>query len=195
MGVSASEDSEQSQDPTIYYDLPVSLDEVYTGCTKKMKITRSAMGPDGRTPKLETKTFEIKVKPGWKAGTKVRFHGEGDRVPNAAPADVVFVIRDKPHAHFKREGTDVRYVAKITFKEAVRGTTLEVPTLTHGTISVPLTDIVKPTTVKRIPGQGLPYPGDRLRRGDLLLGFDIQYPCRMTDTSLQILWDTLDPLI
>lgn len=117
MGLFTDEHTEPSQDPTIYYDLPVSLDEVYNGCTKKMKITRTAMGPDGRTPKLETKTFEIEVKPGWKEGTKVRFHGEGDRVPNAAPADVVFVIRDKPHPQFKREGTDVRYVAKITFKK------------------------------------------------------------------------------
>ncbi|KAL1426791.1 hypothetical protein MTO96_018016 [Rhipicephalus appendiculatus] len=173
MGLFTDEDTERSQDPTIYYDLPLSLDEVYSGCTKKMKITRTVMGPGGRTPKLETKTFNIKVK----------------------PADVVFVIRDKPHPQFKREGSDVRYVAKITFKEAVRGTTLEVPTLTHGTISVPLTDIVKPTTVMRIPGQGLPYPSDPLTRGDLLLGFDIEYPCRMTDTALQILWDTLDPLI
>ncbi|KAL3186432.1 hypothetical protein MRX96_027479 [Rhipicephalus microplus] len=65
---------------------------------------------------------------------------------------------------------------------AIRGTTLNVPTLTHGTISVPLTDIVKPTTVKRIPGQGLPYPSDPLVHGDLLLGFDIEYPRRMTDT-------------
>ncbi|XP_049514802.1 dnaJ protein homolog 1-like isoform X2 [Dermacentor silvarum] len=187
--------TERHQEPTIYYDVPVSLEEVYNGCTKKIKITRTVTGPDGQTPKPESKLFDIKVKPGWKEGTKVRFHGEGDQLPNTIPADVVFIIRDKPHPYFKRDGADVLYVAKITFKEALRGTTLEVPTLTHGTISVPLTDIVKPTTVKRIPGQGLRRSDDTSTRGDLLLSFDIQYPCKMTDTALRILWDTLDPLV
>ncbi|KAH7935206.1 hypothetical protein HPB52_004794 [Rhipicephalus sanguineus] len=192
---SIEEEANRSRGSAVYYDLFVSLAEVYNGCTKSRKITRTALGRDGRTPILEYKTFDIGVKPGWKAGTKVRFPGEGDRLPNAAPADVVFVIRDKPHPYFKREGTDVRHVAKITFKQALRGTTLEVPTLAHGTISVPLTDIVKPTTVKRIPGLGMPYPSDPTIRGDLLLGFDIEYPRDMTDIDLKVLWGALDPLI
>ncbi|XP_070382443.1 dnaJ homolog subfamily B member 5-like [Dermacentor albipictus] len=151
--------------------------------------------PDCRTLKPEAKVFEVKVKPGWKEGTKIRFHREGDRLPNSIPADVVFVIRDKPHPHFKRDGADVRYVAKITFKEALRGTTLEVPTITHGTIFVPLTDIVTPTTVNRIRGQGLRRPDDPSTRGDLLLSFDIEYPCQMTDAALRLLWNTMALLI
>ncbi|XP_070381476.1 dnaJ homolog subfamily B member 5-like [Dermacentor albipictus] len=187
--------TERHQEPTIYHDVYVSLEEVYDGCTKKITITRMVTDPGCRTLKPEAKVFEVKVKPGWKEGTRVRFHREGDRLPNSIPADVVFVIRDKPHPHFKRDGADVRYVAKITFKEALRGTTLEVPTITHGTISVPLTDIVKPTTVKRIRGQGLRRPEDTRTRGDMILSFDIQYPSQMTDAALKILWDTMDPLI
>lgn len=30
----------QKQDPTVQHDLPVSLEDICTGCTKKMKITR-----------------------------------------------------------------------------------------------------------------------------------------------------------
>ncbi|XP_072141322.1 dnaJ protein homolog 1-like [Dermacentor andersoni] len=254
--------TERHQAPTIYSDVHVSLEEVYNGCTKYITITRMVTGPDCHTPMPEAKVFEVVVKPGWKEGTKIRFHREGDRLPNSIPADVVFVIRDKPHPQFKRDGADVRYVAKITFKEArvtflslrvfaavvafrikskgdkievgrgrvaalrslfssaclrtsqlytlrnacplvsfitdsqaLRGTVLEVPTITHGTIFVPLTDIVTPTTVNRIRGQGLRRSDDPSTRGDLILSFDIEYPCQMTDAALKLLWNTIALLI
>ena len=42
---------------------------------------------------------------------------EGDQAPNKIPADIVFIIRDKPHPHFKREGSDLKYTCKISLKE------------------------------------------------------------------------------
>jgi DnaJ-class molecular chaperone len=59
----------------------------------------------------------INVKPGWKSGTKITFQREGDQAPNKIPADIVFIIRDKPHQHFRREGSDLRHVCKITLRE------------------------------------------------------------------------------
>ena len=67
----------------------------------------------------------INVKPGWKSGTKITFQREGDQAPNKIPADIVFIIRDKPHALFKREGSDLKYTAKVSLKEV--GTKTEVP--------------------------------------------------------------------
>ncbi|CAF4917544.1 unnamed protein product, partial [Rotaria socialis] len=34
------------------------------------------------------------------------------------PADIVFIIKDKPHPTFRRDGSDIIYTAKITLKEA-----------------------------------------------------------------------------
>lgn len=181
------------QDPAIEHDLHVTLEEVLRGCTKKMKISRKVMGPDGRTPKREEKVLSISVKPGWKAGTKITFQKEGDQLPGTIPADIVFIIRDKPHPQFKREGADIRYTARVTLKQALCGVTIEVPTLTKGKISLPVKDIIKPTTVKRFPGQGLPYPKDPTKRGDLLVAFDIQFPEHLSESARQILWDTLPP--
>ena len=39
------------------------------------------------------------------------------QAPNKIPADIVFIIRDKPHQHFKREGSDLRHICKITLRE------------------------------------------------------------------------------
>ena len=48
----------------------VTLEEIYNGCVKKMKISRRVMQADG-SPKKEDKYVSISVKPGWKSGTKV----------------------------------------------------------------------------------------------------------------------------
>jgi hypothetical protein len=66
---------------------------------------------------LDIQVLTINVKPGWKSGTKITFQREGDQAPNKIPADIVFIIRDKPHQHFRREGSDLRHVCKITLRE------------------------------------------------------------------------------
>ena len=86
------------------------------GCTKKMKISRKVFQADG-TSRKEDKVLTIDVKAGWKSGTKITFQREGDQTPNKIPADIVFIIRDKPHSHFKRDGSDLRYTVKISLTE------------------------------------------------------------------------------
>jgi len=107
---------EKVQDPPIEYDLHITLEDVLKGCTKKMKISRKIFQSDG-TSRTEDKVLTINVKPGWKAGTKITFQREGDQTPNKIPADIVFIIRDKPHSLFKRDGSDLRYTAKMSLRE------------------------------------------------------------------------------
>lgn len=81
-----------------------------------MKISRRILQADG-TPKKEDKLVNIAIKPGWKSGTRVTFQKEGDQTHGKIPADIVFVIRDKPHQKYKREGSDIRYTARLTLKQ------------------------------------------------------------------------------
>lgn len=105
------------QDPAIEHDLYVTLDEVLKGCTKKMKITKKVLNTDGRSTRKEDKVLTIHIKPGWKAGTKITFQKEGDQCVSSVPADIVFIIRDKPHPLFKRDGADIKYASKISLRE------------------------------------------------------------------------------
>jgi DnaJ family protein B protein 5 len=100
----------------VEHDLYVTLEDICKGVTKRMKISRRVVGNDSSVRK-EEKVLTINVKPGWKSGTKITFQREGDQAPNKIPADIVFIIRDKPHALFKREGCDLKYSAKVTLKE------------------------------------------------------------------------------
>lgn len=107
---------EKTQDPPIEHDLYATLEEINKGCVKKMKISRRVIQPDG-SAKKEDKYVSIAIKPGWKSGTKVTFQKEGDQSRGKIPADIVFLIRDKPHPLFKREGSDLRYTARLTLKQ------------------------------------------------------------------------------
>lgn len=181
----------QAQDPPIEHDLYVSLEEINKGCTKKMKISRMAAGANGMATK-EEKVLTINVKAGWKAGTKITFPREGDQIPGKVPADIVFTIRDKPHPTFKRDGSDIKYTAKITLKQALCGATLSIPTLTGETVPIETrSEVIKPNTVKRLQGRGLPFPKEVSRRGDLLVNFDIKFPEHISQSAKDILNDLL----
>lgn len=70
-----------------------TLEELAVGETKKLKMTL----------KGKQKIYNINLKPGWKAGTKVTFQGK-----NGLPT-MVFVIEELPHKYFERRGDDLYY--------------------------------------------------------------------------------------
>ena len=107
----------KTQDPPIEHELFVSLEEIASGATKKMKISRKVLNPDNRTARTEDKVLTIDIKPGWKQGTKITFPREGDQSPTTIPADIVFIIKDKQHPTFRRDGSDLIYTAKISLKD------------------------------------------------------------------------------
>lgn len=108
---------QKRQDSPIVKEIYVTLEDIHRGTTKKLKITRRILNPDGRSSQTEDKILTIDIKPGWKAGTKITFPKEGDQFPNKIPADIVFVIRDKPHATFKRDGHDIKFKAKVPLRD------------------------------------------------------------------------------
>lgn len=174
---------ERKQDPAVIHDLRVSLDEVFTGCTKKMKISRKRLNPDGRTTRSEDKILTVEVKKGWKEGTKITFPREGDETPSNIPADVVFVLKDKPHPVYKRDGSDIIYPAKITLKEALCGCVINVPTLDGRTVKVTSQDIVRPGMKRRLTGEGLPLPKSPDRRGDLVVEYEVRFPEKLSQNA------------
>ncbi|KAH9420807.1 pre-rRNA processing and 40S ribosomal subunit assembly [Dermatophagoides pteronyssinus] len=178
------------QDPPIEHNLNVSLEEVLKGCLKKMKIIRKVPGGSG-TYRKQDKVLTINVKPGWKAGTKITFPREGDQNPGTIPSDIVFIIQDKPHKVFKREGADIVYTAKVSLKDALTGCRIMVPTLESEEFPLRMNDIITPQTIRRISGRGLPYPKEPTKRGDLIVKFDIQFPTSLTSDQKRAIAELL----
>jgi DnaJ-class molecular chaperone len=95
--------------PPINHTLYVTLEELYTGTTKRMRITSKRIVDSAGSTQQVAAEKEIVVKAGWKNGTKITFENEGDEAPGVIPADVVFTLQTKPHDRFERDGDDLIY--------------------------------------------------------------------------------------
>merc|ERR1712156_507161 len=179
------------QDATIEKEIPVTLEEISKGAEKKMKISRKVHHDDGRITH-EDKVLKINIKPGWKSGTKVTFSQEGDQVPGKIPADIAFIIRDKPHGIFTRDGANINFTYKVPLRDALVGTIVQVPTLEGKKVGLNcIGEVIKPTTTKRLQGFGLPFPKEPSRRGDLIVSFEVLFPDHLTQSSKDIVYDAL----
>lgn len=159
--------------------LPCSLEELYRGVKKKMRISRNVYDASGKLRTLE-EILTIEIKPGWKKGTKITFPEKGNEEPGVIPADVIFVVDEKPHAIYKREGNDLVVHQEITLLEALTGKTLDLTTLDGRSLMIPLTDIVKPGAEIVVPNEGMPISKEPGRKGNLRIKMDVRYPSRLT---------------
>jgi len=161
--------------------LKVSLEELYTGTTKKLKVTRNKMEGDRRVP--ENKLCEIDIKKGWKAGTKITYEGWGDEEPGTEAGDIIFVIEEKKHPRFVRDGNDLVFHRPISLTEALCGTKFSIEGLGGESINVDTkNEVVNPQTKKRIAGKGMPIKGGG-SYGDLVIQWNINFPKTLTNAQ------------
>ncbi|KAK2980007.1 hypothetical protein RJ640_020033 [Escallonia rubra] len=159
--------------------LPCSLEDLYKGTTKKMKISRDVIESSGRPTTVE-EILTIEIKPGWKKGTKITFPEKGNEQRGVIPADLVFIIDEKPHSVFKRDGNDLIVTQKLSLAEALTGYTAQVTTLDGRNLTIPISSVISPTYEEVVKGEGMPIPKEPARRGNLKMKFNIKFPARLT---------------
>lgn len=122
----------------------------------------------------------IEIKPGWKKGTKITFPEKGNEQPNVIPSDLVFVIDEKPHSTFARDGNDLVVTQKISLAEALAGYTVHLTTLDGRSLTIPINGVIQPNYEEVVPKEGMPIPKEPSRRGNLRIKFNIKFPTRLT---------------
>ncbi|RID40646.1 hypothetical protein BRARA_J00678 [Brassica rapa] len=164
--------------------LSCTLEELCNGCTKKIKIKRDLTTTSGQLSE-EEETVEIKVKPGWKGGTKVTFEGKGNEaMGSCVPADLTFVIVEEEHEVFKRKGDDLEMVVEVSLLEALTGFELCVALPDGDNMSLKIEDVIHPGYVTVIHGKGMPKLKDKGKtRGDLRVPFRAKFPEQLTDAQ------------
>ncbi|XP_052205713.1 uncharacterized protein LOC127810334 [Diospyros lotus] len=191
-----SQSTARRKPPPVEKTLECSLEELCHGCVKKIKITRDVISDTGLIVQ-EEEILKIKIKPGWKKGTKITFEGKGDQRPGTLPADITFLIDEKRHPIFKRLGDDLELVVEIPLIQALTGCNITVPLLGGEKMTLFIDDIIHPGFEKIIPGQGMPKAKERERRGNLRLSFLVGFPTHLTDEQradiLSILNDSSSP--
>lgn len=133
-----------------------------------------------RRPTTVEEILTIEIKPGWKKGTKITFPEKGNEQRGIIPSDLVFIVDEKPHAVFKRDGNDLVITQKIPLVEALTGYTTQVTTLDGRTVTVPINSVISPSYEEVVKGEGMPIPKDPSKKGNLRIKFSIKFPSRLT---------------
>ncbi|KAI8081439.1 DnaJ domain-containing protein [Halteromyces radiatus] len=176
--------------PAIKRPLPVTLEALYTGTTKRLKVTRKQPDASGRMTTTD-KVLTIDIKPGWKAGTKILFKNEGDMMENGQTQDIVFILEEKPHDLFKREGDNLRMNIKLSLVEALTGFTKTITTLDGRKLKVSnASAVVQPGQVSRVANEGMPNSKTG-RKGDLMIKYDVVFPTSLTTDQKDTIRKTL----
>jgi DnaJ family protein B protein 4 len=164
------------KDKAVEREFSLTLEELYKGgFTKKLQITRSITDSNGIRSE-EKKVLEIPIKAGWKEGTKITFENMGDQTPYNIPADVVLVLKEKPHPIFRRDGADLIMKADVNLDDALAGTIINVKTLDGSSFGVKVPAVISPTYVHTITGKGMPKAKEPGSFGDLKIQFNVKFP-------------------
>lgn len=147
-------DDTPKEKPTHEKEIPFTLEELYTGCTKTLKINN--------------KTVEMVVQPGWKSGGGIVF-------PNFFPnANLKCVAKQLPHNVFERDDNgNLSCKITITCKEALEGFTRKIRRLDGTSLEFSLPCIKSSDYVHTIKSEGMPIrkKGQNVGKGDLHVKF------------------------
>ncbi|KAJ9627266.1 Molecular chaperone (DnaJ super) [Taxawa tesnikishii (nom. ined.)] len=159
--------------------LPVTLEDLFNGTTKKMKIKRKTYDEMTGKQSTQDRILEVPIKKGLKPGSKIKFNGVGDQVEGGTQ-DLHFIVEEKSHPLFRREGDDIRHDVEIDLKEALTGWKRTVSTIDGKQVSVSSAGPTQPTWTERYPGLGMPKSKKPDERGDFVVGVKIKFPTSLT---------------
>ncbi|KAI3858958.1 hypothetical protein MKW98_028691 [Papaver atlanticum] len=166
--------------PVLENKLPCKLEDLYLGAKRKVKISKSVLDESGK-PVIKEEVLTIDITPGWKKGTKITFPEKGHQASRGvAPGDLTFVIDERPHALYKRDGNDLLVNQRISLLEALTGKTLSFTSLDGRNLQYQVTDIVKPGYEMVIPNEGMPISREPGKKGNLRVKFDVKFPAILT---------------
>jgi molecular chaperone DnaJ len=128
----------------------------------------------------QTKRYKVNIPAGVKNGARIRLAGKGEAGQRGGPPGDLFVVtRVAASPVFKRlDGGNLEVTVPITIAEALRGATIEVPTL-EGTKKIKVKPGTKHGSVQRLRGEGAPKTKGR-GKGDIRYRLEIEMPEKLT---------------
>ena len=170
---------------------PLTLEELYSGCTKKLKVTKRLIDRYTRKAVPTEKILTITVKPGWKSGTKIKFPGEGDELPDGRSQDIEFVVEEKAHPVYKRNGDDLHMTMNLSLLEALCGFSKTIRTLDGKELMVSNKAVTVAGQEIKFPGRGMPNQRAPLTRGSLVITIQVTFPPSLTDAQKDLIRSAL----
>ncbi|MBO1351913.1 MAG: molecular chaperone DnaJ [Hormoscilla sp. GUM202] len=129
--------------------------------------------------KQVTKKLKITIPAGVDNGTRLRVSGEGDAGGRGGPPGDLYVylfVNEDPD--FRRDGINVLSELKISYLEAILGSSREIKTV-DGSSELVIPAGTQPNTVLTLENRGVPRLGNPVSRGDHLITVLVEIPTRI----------------
>jgi molecular chaperone DnaJ len=141
----------------------------------------------------QTKRLKVNVPAGVKDGSRIRLAGKGEDGPRGGPpGDLYVTTRVASSPVFKRlDDGNLEVAVPITVPEALRGGTIEVPTL-NGTKKIKVAPGTRHGSVQRLRGEGPTKKGGG--HGDIRYRLEIAMPDELSDEQREAV-DKLDAVL
>ena len=144
----------------------------------RLSFDQAIRGTQLNVAGAEGKRFKANIPAGVKDGARIRLAGKGEEGPGG-PGDLYVITRVAPSPVFKRlDSRNLEVTVPITIPEALRGATIEVPTL-EGTKKIKVPAGTRHGTIQRLRGEGAPKPGSK-GRGDIRYRLEIEIPRKLS---------------
>ena len=187
--IDASKQNKQNDDNEkkandIIINLECTLEELYNGTVKNVKYNRKIVSPYSVTLEEKEENVDVEILKGYDKNTVIKFPGMGNEGLGEKNSDLIVKIIEKKNNLFKRVNkSDLIYIHEITLSQALNGEPVRLTTLDNRKIAISIDEIISPSTVKKVPGEGMPIYKKELsvrnldvEKGDLYIKFHIIFP-------------------
>jgi curved DNA-binding protein len=140
----------------------LDLEDSFTGPTRQISLQTPKVDDKGHLT-LETRTLNVKIPRGIRAGQMIRLAGQGAAVRGERnPGDLLLEVDFRPHPRLQPEGRDLHMTVPVAPWEAALGAVLPIDLPGGGELSVRIPAGAEPGRRLRVRGKGLPSnpPGD-----------------------------------
>ncbi len=158
-----------------------------TNCGGTGKIIKDPCSTCGGAGRINGEsTIKVKIPAGVSEGNYLTLRGEGNAGRRGGPnGDLIVVVEEAQHEHFKRDGDDVIFELELSFPEAALGSEVEVPTLT-GRAKLKIEPGIQSGKILRMRDKGLPHLNG-YGKGDQLVSINIYTPTKLSAKEKELL--------
>jgi len=150
----------------------------------------STCSGDGRVRK--SKRISLKVPAGVDSGSRLRVRSEGNAGRKGGPpGDLYVFINVKSDPELKRDGNNIYVSAKVSYIDAILGTTVKVPTV-DGTVDLKIPAGTQPGTTLVMGKRGVPLLGKPNLRGDELVKVQVEIPKKLSSEERRLIEQLAD---
>lgn len=159
-----------------------ATERVCTACEGTGKIPKEKCHEcKGYGVKRKEEEIKISIPAGIDNGEMIRLPQQGEAIKTGIAGDLYVKLHVKPHAIFRRDGSNLLMHLPVKLTDALLGTTVSIETLEGKTLEVKVPPMKLAEEHLRVRGKGIPTGGNTA--GDLIIRLEVALPNKLSSKA------------